>query len=75
MARVYPLWKKMWLLFTAIWLVVAALQVVTILAFSEEPEKAAQPVVLGVAVPAFLYFLGYLWEAISRWRRLRPPGK
>jgi len=69
------LWKKMWLLFAAIWLIVAALQAVTILAFSEEPEKAVQPVVLGVAVPAVVYGLGLLWEAISRWRRLRPPGK
>ncbi|MGH8725280.1 MAG: hypothetical protein ACREU1_10515 [Burkholderiales bacterium] len=60
------LWKKLWLLFAAIWVVVAALQAVTILAFSEEPEKAVQPLVLGVAVPAVLYLLGYLWERFRK---------
>jgi hypothetical protein len=64
------LWKKLWLLFTAIWVVVAALQVVTILAFAEgaEREKAVVPLVLGLAVPPLLYALGWLWE---RWRRKR----
>lgn len=62
------LWKKLWLLFSVIWLVVAALQVVTILAFGDDipPEKALQPLVLGIAVPAAAYALGWLWE---RWKR------
>jgi hypothetical protein len=60
------LWKKMWLLFTVIWVVVVGLQAVTILAVGEEPpEKALQPIVLGVVVPALLYLL--LWG----WARLR----
>lgn len=64
------LWQKLWLLFAAIWVVVAAIQVATILGFSEETEKAIQPVILGVAVPAVLY--GICW-LIWRWRR-SPPG-
>lgn len=66
MARIFPLWKKLWLLFAAIWIIVAALQAGTILAVSEEPDKALQPIVLGVAVPALLYAVGWLWE---KWRR------
>lgn len=66
MAIKAALWQKMWLLFTVIWVVVAALQVGTILAFSGEPDKALQPLLYGVAVPAAAYLLGWLW---SRWRR------
>ena len=64
------LWKKLWLLFTVIWVVVALLNVVTILAFAEEleREKALTPLFFAVAVPAFLYLLGWLWE---RWKRKR----
>jgi len=69
------LWKKFWLLFAAIWVVVAGLQAVILLAASEEPEKALLPAVLGVAVPALVYALGLLWEAISRWRGSPPPEK
>jgi len=64
------MWRKWWLLFTVLWGVVAALQVVIILATADEPEKAIQPFVLGIAVPAALYLLGWLWE---RWKRLRNP--
>lgn len=62
------LWKKLWLLFTVIWGVVATLNVVTILAFAEEVErgKALKPAFFGVAVPAAVYLLGWLWEL---WRR------
>jgi hypothetical protein len=60
------LWKKLWLLFAVIWVVVAALQAITILAFSEEPEKALQPIVLGLAVPAVLFALGWGWERFKK---------
>ena len=63
-----PLWKRLWLLFTVIWVVVAALNVATILAFSEEPEKAWRPIVLALAVPAAAYLLAWLW---FRWRTKR----
>jgi hypothetical protein len=70
------LWKRLWLLFSVIWAVVAALNVFAILAFAEgaEREKALTPLLFGFAVPATLYLLGWLWE---RWkfRRSRPPAK
>jgi len=66
-----PLWKKLWLLFTVIWLVVSALNAGTILAFSEEREKAVRPIVLGLGVPALAYLLAWLWD---RRRRRRGQG-
>jgi hypothetical protein len=62
------LWKKMWLLFTVIWVVVAGLNAMTIIAFSEgvERNKAVQPIVFGVLVPAVLYCVGLLWVRFSK---------
>ena len=60
-------WQKWWLLFAVIWVVVAAMQVVLILATSEEPEKFVQPLVLGVAVPAALYAL--MWVVVRLRRK------
>jgi len=64
------LWKRLWLLFTVIWVVVAGLQVASILAFAEEVErdKALMPLLFGLAVPAFLYLIGWLRE---RWKARR----
>jgi cyanate permease len=60
-------WQKWWLLFAVMWGVVAAIQVGVILGVSEEPEKAWQPALLGVAVPAALYLVMWLWNRfISR---------
>jgi hypothetical protein len=58
------LWKRLWLLFTVIWVVVAGLNVATILVFAEEVEreKALMPSFFAVAVPALLYLAGLLWE-------------
>ena len=61
----------MWLLFAVIWLVVSALNAGTILAFSEEREKAVRPIVLGLGVPALAYLLAWLWD---RRRRRRSQG-
>ena len=66
-----PLWKKLWLLFAVIWLVVSALNAGTILAFSEQREKAVRPIVLGLGVPALAYLLAWLWD---RRRRRRGQG-
>jgi hypothetical protein len=55
------LWQKLWLLFAVIWVVVAALQVFTLAAFSDEPQKILRPILLGVAVPAIAYLLAWLW--------------
>jgi hypothetical protein len=64
------LWQKLWLLFSVIWVVVAALNAVTIIAFSDEVEqaKAAWPVLFGISVPAAAYLL--LWT----WFKLRKSG-
>jgi hypothetical protein len=64
------LWKRFWLLFTVIWLVVSGLNVATILAFSpDEREKAIRPILLGIAVPALLYLVGWIWQRL----RGKPP--
>ena len=57
-------WKRLWLLFTVIWVVVAGLNAATILLFAEEVEreKALMPAFFAVAVPAVLYLLGLAWE-------------
>jgi len=62
------LWQKLWLLFTVIWVVVAALNVGTILVFGDEvePEKALWPAFLAVVVPAVVYGLGWLWERLRK---------
>jgi hypothetical protein len=60
------MWRKWWLLFSVIWAVVAAIQVAVILGTSEETEKALQPLLLGIGVPAALYFLGWLWERLRK---------
>ena len=62
-----PLWKKLWILFTVIWVVVAALNAGTILAFSEdESAKAVQPIVIGLVVPALLYVVLLVWQRLRR---------
>jgi hypothetical protein len=59
------LWKKLWLLFTVIWVVMAVLQVGTILAVGEEPpEKVVRPIVLGIVVPALLYLVIWGWVKV-----------
>lgn len=60
------MWRRWWLLFAVIWFVVAAIQVGVILATADEPEKALQPFLLGIAVPAALYAIGW---AVERFRR------
>jgi len=67
------LWKKLWLLFSVIWVVVAALNVGTILLTSEETERALLPLALGVLVPAALYLLLHLWAVLSSRRGDRGP--
>jgi cyanate permease len=62
----WPLWRKLWLLFTVIWLVVSGLNAATILAFSEEQEKAVKPIIVGLAVPAVLYLVLWIWQRLRR---------
>ena len=62
------LWKKLWLLFTVIWVIVAGLNVATILAFGDEvePRKALWPAFFGVTVPLLVYMLGWVWERLRK---------
>ena len=63
-----PLWKKFWLLFTVIWVIVAGLHIATIVAFSEdvaEQRKVPVLLLLAVCVPALVYLLAWGWAA---WR-------
>ena len=63
------LWKRLWLLFTVIWVIVAGLNAVTIIAFSEgelERENAIVPSVLAVVVPALAYALGWILEYFKK---------
>jgi hypothetical protein len=61
------LWKRFWLLFTVVWVVVVGLQAGTILAVGEEPpEKALRPIFLGIAVPAVLYLALWAWTRLRR---------
>jgi hypothetical protein len=60
------MWRKWWLLFTVIWVVVAGIQVGVILTTSEETEKAVQPAVLGIAIPVLLFALGWAWERLRK---------
>ena len=62
------LWQKLWLLFTVIWVIVAALNVAAILLFGDEvePEKALWPAFFAVLVPAAAYGLGWLWERLTK---------
>ena len=60
------LWKKLWILFTVIWVVVAALNAGTILAFSDEPEKSVRPIVVGLVVPIALFAVLWVWQRLRR---------
>jgi hypothetical protein len=62
------LWKRFWLLFSVMWVVVAGLHVATILAFSDEVEhgRAWTSAAFGVLVPAGLYLLGWIWEKLRK---------
>ena len=64
-------WRKLWLLFTVIWVVVTGLQAMTILIVGEEPEKVSRPLVLMIAVPPLLYVIGLAWQWLTR---KRPSG-
>jgi len=59
------MWRRWWLLFAVIWVVVAGIQVAVILGTSEEPEKALLPFLLGIAIPAALYCVGWVVERLK----------
>ncbi len=62
------LWQRFWLLLSGIWVLVCLLNAFTIIAFSEsEAQKAWQPALLALAVPAIAY--GVLWGYFRLRRR------
>lgn len=64
-----PLWKKLWLLFTVLWVFVGLLHVATILALADPVErgKVWLPVAITVGGPPIAYLLA--WFAV--WLRER----
>jgi hypothetical protein len=63
------LWQKLWLLFSVIWVVVAALNIATILLFADgelESRKALLPLVFAFVVPAAAYLLLWTWFRLRR---------
>ena len=49
------------------WVVVAAINVASILAFGDEvaPEKALWPAFFALAVPAAAYAVGWVWDKLT----------
>lgn len=66
----WALWKKFWLLFTAIWVVVSLLHVLTLVTLADEVpgERLANLLLATVLVPGVLYSVGWLWAWIRRGR-------
>lgn len=66
-----PLWTRFWLLFTAIWVVVSLLHVLTLFALTDEvPGDRLWTLLLAtILVPAVLYALGRAWEWFRATRR------
>lgn len=68
------LWKRLWILFTVIWVVVGLLNVVTLIALADKPpyEKLTPMLLFTFGVPAVLYLAGW---ARQRWRSRNESGK
>jgi len=63
-----PMWKRFWILFTAIWVFVALLNGLTTLAFAEEipPDRLLTLLGAAILVPAALYAIGWLRDRLRR---------
>lgn len=60
------MWKRFWILFTAIWVLVTLLNVLTTLAFAEDnpPDRVLTLLAVAVVVPAALYAVGWLRDRL-----------
>jgi len=69
-----PVWKRFWILFSAIWLLIALMNVATVFAFGEKVDvaKLQQQLAVVVLVPAALYAIGMLRDRLRK--RGRPPA-
>ena len=64
-----PVWKRLWLLFSVIWVVVGLLRIVTFAAYGGPGAgQFVQPVTLTITVPLLLYLPLWGW-AMLRARR------
>jgi len=71
-----PIWKRFWTLFTAIWLIIALLNMTTVFAFGEKIDaaKLLQQLAVVVLVPAALYAIGMLRDRLRK-RGRQPVAK
>ena len=60
------LWKRFWLLFTAIWVAVSLLHALTLFTLAEKVPKDRLAMILlaTVLVPGALYAMGWLWARL-----------
>ena len=63
-----PVWKRFWILFTAIWLLIAFMNIATVFAFGEKFDAARllQQLAVVVFVPAVLYAVGALRDYLRK---------
>lgn len=63
-----PLWRRFWLLFTAIWVVVSLLHALTLVTLADDApgDRLVNLLLATVVVPAVLYAAGWVWERLRR---------
>jgi len=65
-----PVWKRLWLLFGVIWVVVGLLNIVTLAVYGEPgAAQFVQPVALTLAVPALVYLPLWGWASVRARRK------
>lgn len=67
----WPLWKRFWLLFAAIWVAVSLLHALTLVTLAEKMpgERLGTLLLATVLVPGALYAIGRAWEWFRATRR------
>ena len=65
-----PIWKRLWLLFAVIWVVVGLLKIVTLAAYGGPGAgQLVQPALLTIAVPLLVYLPLWGWAALRARRK------
>lgn len=64
------LWKRFWLVFAVMWVVVSLLHAATLFAIEDDlPKDKLETLLLAaVLVPAVLYGIGWLWGRLNQGR-------
>lgn len=67
----WPLWKRFWLLFAAIWVAVSLLHALTLATLADEVpgDRLWNLLLATILVPAALFALGQAWEWLRASRR------